>query len=291
MVEKRKVSDYIFDSFNVMMMVLLSILTIYPLYYVLVASLSDPGEIISHIGLLLWPKSFDVSSYKLILNYPMFFTSYWNTIKYVVLGTAINMALTVLGGYSLSRKNVPGSKIAMMLVTFTMFFSGGLIPRFLLVQSLRIYDTIWAIVLVGAISTTNLIIMRTAFAGIPDSLEEAAKIDGANDFVILFKIMIPMTMATLSVLTLFYAVSHWNDFFTAMIYLNTREKYPLQLLIRELLVTNSTDSLLADTDETSLIGQVIKYSTIIVSTVPILIVYPFLQRYFTQGVMIGAIKG
>lgn len=289
---KRTFGERVFDVFNVILMILLSIITLYPIYYVLVASFSSPDEIISHSGVLLWPKTFDFTSYKLILQYPMFFTSYKNTLIYVVAGTAINMIMTILGGYSLSRKGVPGSKVVMMAITFTMFFSGGLIPRYLLVQSLGLMDTMWAVLLPTAIATTNLIIMRTSFAGLPDSLEEAAKIDGANDFQVLIKVMLPMSMATIAVMTLFYAVSHWNEFFNPMIYLKTREKFPLQVLLRELLITNSTDNLMQDVnDDKAMIAQVIKYSTIIVSTLPILVVYPFLQRYFTKGVMIGAIKG
>lgn len=289
---KRTFGEHVFDSFNILLMVLLSVITLYPIYYVLVASFSNPNDIISHSGVLLWPKNFDLTSYKLILQYPMIFKSYLNTFIYVVLGTAINMVLTILGGYTLSRKNVPGTKFVMMAITFTMFFSGGLIPRYLLVQSLGMIDTMWAVILPTAITTTNLIIMRTSFGGLPDSLEEAAKIDGANDFQVLVRIMLPMSMATIAVMTLFYAVSHWNEFFNPMIYLKTREKFPLQVILRELLITNSTDSVTQGVeDDKAMIAQVIKYSTIIVSTVPILVVYPFLQRYFTKGVMIGAIKG
>lgn len=292
MVQTRTIGEKVFDCFNVLLMIFLSIITIYPLYYVLMASLSDPEAVMSSSGLLLYPQSFDTTSYKLILQYPLIFTSYGNTILYTVVGTAINVTMTVLGGYALSRKNVPGTTAVMMLITFTMFFSGGLIPRYLLVQSLNLLDTMWAVLLPTAITTTNLIIMRTSFGSIPDSLEEAAKIDGANDFQILIKIMLPMAMATIAVLTLFYAVGHWNEFFNSMIYLKTRKKFPLQVILREILISDSTENLTTDmAGDKSMISQVIKYSTIIVSTVPILVVYPFLQRYFTKGVMIGAIKG
>ena len=292
MVQTRTIGERVFDCFNVLLMIFLSIVTIYPLYYVLMASLSDPEAVMSSSGLLLYPQNFDTTSYKLILQYPLIFTSYGNTILYTVVGTAINVTMTVLGGYALSRKNVPGTTAVMMLITFTMFFSGGLIPRYLLVQSLNLLDTMWAVLLPTAITTTNLIIMRTSFGSIPDSLEEAAKIDGANDFQILIKIMLPMAMATIAVLTLFYAVGHWNEFFNSMIYLKTRKKFPLQVILREILISDSTENLTTDVaGDKSMISQVIKYSTIIVSTVPILVVYPFLQRYFTKGVMIGAIKG
>ena len=288
---KKTAGEHVFDAFNVVIMIILCIVTIYPIYYVIIASITAPDELIAHSGILLYPKTLDFISYKLVLEYPMLFTSYKNTIIYVVSCTSLNILLTAFGGYGLSRKGVPGTGFIMFMITVTMFFSGGLIPRFLLVQNLNLMDTIWAIMLPSAIGTTNLIIMRTAFKNVPAAMEESARIDGANDFVILFKIMIPMSMATISVLILFYAVSHWNEFFNPMIYLKTREKYPLQLILRELLITNSTDSVMGDVDEKSSVAQVIKYSTIVVSTIPILLVYPFLQRYFTKGVMIGAIKG
>ena len=246
----------------------------------------------ANTGVMLLPGKISFTSYKLLLEYPMMFVSYKNTFIYVIVGTAISLTLTTLGGYSLSRTEVPGVKQIMMLVTFTMFFSGGLIPKYLLVQNLNMLDTIWAIVLPGALSTMNMIIMRTSFMGIPKSLEESARLDGAGDFRILWSIMLPLSTAILAVMTLFYAVGYWNDFFNPMIYLKTRNKFPLQLLLREILVSNSTDELTAGVgDDKSLISQVIKYSTIVVSTVPILCVYPFLQKFFTKGVMIGAVKG
>ena len=289
---KKTGGDHLFDIVNGFVMVLLIIITIYPMYYVVIASITDPAEVMANTGMLLWPKSFSFVSYKLLFEYPMMFISYKNTIIYMLLGTFISLSLTTLGGYALSRTEVPGTKVIMVFIMFTMFFSGGLIPKFLLVQELNIIDTIWAIVLPGSLSTMNLIIMRTSFMGVPKSLAESARIDGAGDFIILFRIMLPLSLAILAVMTLFYAVSYWNDFFTAMIYLKTREKYPLQLLLREILVTNSTDELTVDMgNEKSLISQVIKYSTIVISTVPILCVYPFLQKYFTKGIMIGAVKG
>lgn len=292
MVEKKTCGDYIFNIANGLLMILLMILTAYPMYYVVIASITEPAEVMANTGFMLWPETIDFTSYKLLLEYPMMFISYKNTIIYVLVGTAISIMLTTLGGYALSRTEVPGVKLIMMMVTFTMFFSGGLIPKYLTVQSLNMIDTMWAIVLPTALSTMNMIIMKTSFMGVPKSLEESARIDGAGDFRILFSIMLPLSMSILAVMTLFYAVGLWNDYFNPMIYLKTRDKYPLQLLLREILVSNSTEELTAGMgDDKSLISQVIKYSTIVVSTVPILCVYPFLQRYFTKGVMIGAVKG
>mgnify|MGYP004557519595 CR=1 FL=1 len=292
MVEKKTIGDYAFSIINGIIMVLLMIITAYPMYYVVIASITEPAEVMANTGVMLLPGKISFTSYKLLLEYPMMFVSYKNTFIYVIVGTAISLTLTTLGGYSLSRTEVPGVKQIMMLVTFTMFFSGGLIPKYLLVQNLNLLDTIWAIVLPGALSTMNMIIMRTSFMGIPKSLEESARLDGAGDFRILWSIMLPLSTAILAVMTLFYAVGYWNDFFNPMIYLKTRNKFPLQLLLREILVSNSTDELTAGVgDDKSLISQVIKYSTIVVSTVPILCVYPFLQKFFTKGVMIGAVKG
>lgn len=292
MVEKKTIGDYAFSIINGIIMVLLMIITAYPMYYVVIASITEPAEVMANTGVMLLPGKISFTSYKLLLEYPMMFVSYKNTFIYVIVGTAISLTLTTLGGYSLSRTEVPGVKQIMMLVTFTMFFSGGLIPKYLLVQNLNMLDTIWAIVLPGALSTMNMIIMRTSFMGIPKSLEESARLDGAGDFRILWSIMLPLSTAILAVMTLFYAVGYWNDFFNPMIYLKTRNKFPLQLLLREILVSNSTDELTAGVgDDKSLISQVIKYSTIVVSTLPILCVYPFLQKFFTKGVMIGAVKG
>lgn len=292
MIEKRTCGDYIFSAVNGLIMILLMLLTAYPMYYVVIASVTEPSEVMANTGFMLWPETVDFTSYKLLLEYPMMFISYKNTIIYVLSGTFISLLLTTLGGYALSRTEVPGVRLVMKIVTFTMFFSGGLIPKYLTVQSLNMIDTIWAIILPTALSTMNMIIMKTSFMGVPKSLEESARIDGAGDFRILFSIMLPLSMSILAVMTLFYAVGLWNDYFNPMIYLKTRDKYPLQLLLREILVSNSTEELTAGMgDDKSLISQVIKYSTIVISTVPILCVYPFLQKYFTKGVMIGAVKG
>lgn len=292
MVKKKSFGDYVFDIVNGLIMIFLMLLTAYPMYYVIIASITEPAEVMATTGFMLFPKTLDFTSYKLLLEYPMMFISYKNTILYVLVGTGISLVLTTLGGYALSRNEVPGVKTIMVLITFTMFFSGGLIPKYLTIQNLNLIDTMWAVLLPGALSTMNMIIMKTSFMGIPKSLEESARIDGAGDFRILFSIMIPLSGAILAVMTLFYAVGIWNDYFNPMIYLKTREKYPLQLLLREILVSNSTDELTVGMgDDKSLISQVIRYSTIVVSTVPILCVYPFLQKYFTKGVMIGAVKG
>lgn len=222
----------------------------------------------------------------------MLWVGYLNTLIYVVLGTALNLLLTCFAAYGLSRTYLPGRKTMMKLIIFTMFFSGGMIPSYLLVMNLGMINTIFAMIVPGAISTWNLIILRTAFMALPPSLEESAKIDGANDFLILFRIIIPLTLPALSVILLYYAVGHWNAFFDALIYLRKREMFPIQMVLREILILNDSSMLVGVTDSVDRMQETIplKYATIIVSSLPVLFLYPFLQKYFVQGMMIGAIK-
>jgi putative aldouronate transport system permease protein len=291
---KRSLGDIAFDAFLVVFMLFLIAITLYPLLYAFFASISDPQRLIQHRGLLLRPLGFSLLSYDLVFKNPMIPTGYRNTLFYVVAGTTINLVLTTLGAYGLSRRNVLWQKPLMFLIVFTMFFNGGLIPTFLMVGvTLRMMDTPWALLIPPAISTWNLLIMRTSFQGVPVALEESARIDGANDFHILWRIVIPLSMPVIAVMILFYSVYHWNAFFNAMIYLRTRDLWPLQLVLREILIANLSLDMTAGSasgGDVMPIGETIKYSTIIVATVPILVVYPFLQRYFVKGVMIGAIK-
>ncbi len=285
--------ELVFSAVNVLLMLGLIIMTLYPLLYVAFASFSDPATLMTTRGLLFGPLGFTLDAYQRVFDNPMILTGYRNTLFYVFGGTALNLIMTMLAAYALSRRNVMFRRPLTLMIVFTMFFSGGLIPTFLLVgRTLNLMDTPWALILPGAIHTVNLIIMRTAFEGIPYELEEAARMDGANDFTILFRIVIPLSMPVVAVMILFYAVGHWNAFFSAMVYLRTRELYPLQLILREILISNSTDVMTAGvaSGDVMPIGETIKYATIMVATVPILFVYPFLQRYFVKGVMIGAIK-
>ncbi len=289
---KRNLGERLFDSGNTSFLVILCIGTIYPFLYVLFASLSDPGELIRTRGLIFYPQGFSLEAYRLVFANPMIMVGYANTLFYVVVGTTINLLMTSFGAYALSRRTIMLKNPIMMLIVFTMFFSGGLIPNYLLVSELGMLNTRWALIIPGAISTYNLIIMRTSFQGIPASLEESAKIDGANDFTILFRIILPLSLPIVSVMILFYGVSHWNAWFNALLYLRDRDLYPLQLVLREILITNSTDSMTtgaSDIDK-ALISETIKYAAIIVATVPVLFLYPFLQKYFVKGVMIGAVK-
>ncbi|NMM53593.1 carbohydrate ABC transporter permease [Paenibacillus aquistagni] len=292
MVNKLSIGERVFEVFNILFMILLCLVTLYPFYYVLIASFSDPSWIVKQRGLIWLPEGFNLDAYVRVLDNPMILQGYMNTLFVVTVGTLINVFMTALGAYGLSRQNVMWKNPIMFFIVFTMFFSGGLIPNYLLVSELGMLDSLWALIIPGAISAFNLIIMRTAFHGVPISLEESAKLDGANDFTVLFRIILPLSLPVIAVMILFYGVGHWNSWFNALIYLRDRELYPLQLVLREILITNSTDSMMTGTNaaDTMPIGETIKYATIVVATVPILVLYPFLQKYFVKGVMIGAIK-
>lgn len=289
---KIRAGEAAFIGLNGVFLSLVVVATLYPFLYVLFASVSDPVRMGQHMGFLLHPLGFTLGSYGRVMQNPMILGGYTNTLLYVTSGTALNLLLTSLGAYVLSRKGLMLRNAIMFLIVVTMFFSGGLIPFYLIVRSLGLTDKIWALILPVAVSSYNLIVMRTAFAQVPDSMEESAKIDGASDLRILFQIYIPLSMAVVAVMILFYSVGHWNSWFNAMIFMRSREKYPLQLILREILIASTTENMATDASamDKEPIGETIKYSTIIVATLPILAVYPFLQRYFVQGVMIGALK-
>jgi putative aldouronate transport system permease protein len=292
---RRSLGERVFDGLNITVMVLVMVVTLYPLLYVLFASLSTPEAIYRSKGLLLWPVDPTLGGYKLVFQNPSILSGYKNTIIYVVVGTTLNVLMTSLGAYVLSRKRLKLGKPLLLLIVFTMYFSGGLIPLFLIVRNLGLINRMWAILLPGAISTWNLLVMRTSFLTIPDSIEESAKIDGAQDFTILFRIIIPLSLPIMAVMTLFYGVSQWNSWFYAVIFLRDRAKYPLQLILREVLImkVEGESMRLARTSDMQSVEMMglIKYAVIIVATVPILCIYPFLQRYFVKGVMVGSIKG
>ena len=282
---KRSKAEQAFNIFNIILMFVLMVVTLYPLLYVLFASLSDASKLMQHSGLLFKPLGLNLSSYKIVIQDRQILSGYMNTIIVVVAGVLISMVLTILGAYTLSRKNLYWGKMISMIVIIPMFFSGGLIPFYLLVKNLGMLDSLWALILPTALSTYNMMIMRTALAGVPKALEEA---------VVLFRILIPLTIPTIAVLILYYAVANWNSWFNAMLFLpKAKEKWPLQLVLRNLLIQNQTDDLtsgVAAADKFS-VSETIKYATIIVSTLPILCLYPFLQKYFLKGVMVGSVKG
>ncbi|OQB12673.1 MAG: L-arabinose transport system permease protein AraQ [Firmicutes bacterium ADurb.Bin193] len=291
---KRSLGEKIFTVFNVFILSLLTLATLYPFMYVVFASLSDPTKLATHVGVLLKPAGFSLKAYKSVIEYERIISGYRNTIFYVVTGTALNIFMTSLGAYVLSRKDFILKKIMMKMIVISMLFHGGLIPTYLLVRSLGLLDSVWAIIIPSAIGTWNLIIMRTSFSSIPDSLTESAAIDGANDFTIMFRIVLPLSMSVIAVMILYYGVGHWNSWFSAMIYLlRARHLHPLQLVLREIILSNSTtDLMLSEFDvERQDISETIKYAAIMVAILPIIAVYPFLQKYFVKGVMIGALKG
>ena len=290
MVENKTLSDRLLDLFVYTLVTLICILCLYPMLHVLFASFSDPMRLSLHKGLMFYPKGFSLKGYKVIVNNPNIWNGYRNTLFYVALGTAINMALTTPGAYVLCRKGWPGRRLFMFMFVFTMYFSGGMIPTFLIVRELHMYNTFWAQLLPTAISTWNMIVMRTSFSTIPDALWESAYLDGANDVQILWSIFIPLSKATMAVMILFYAVGHWNSWFPAMLYLQDSRKYPLQLLLRDILINNGSGGVVEDA-EAQYLKELIKYATIIVATVPILMIYPFAQKYFMKGVMLGSVKG
>lgn len=291
---KQRPGDIVFDVFNVCFMAFLMIIMIYPLWYVLIASISDPLLIMQHRGLLFWIKgNVSLRAYEEVFKNPFLLSGYRNTLFYVLVGTTVNVVMTALAAYVLSRKQFMLRRPISLMITFTMFFSGGMIPTFLCIKNLGLYDTPWAIIFPSAISVYNFVVMRTNIEALPVSLEESARLDGAGDIKILFRIVLPLSMPIVAVMILFYGVARWNSWFDAMIYLQNRDKYPLQLVLREVLIGATQQQLMSDVTDDSVrpgLEQLIKYATVIVATLPILCVYPFLQKYFVQGMMVGAVK-
>ena len=296
MINKRSTGSLIFDSVNVVFLVFLCAIMLYPLYYVLVASLSDGYEFMAHTGILFRPLGFSTAAYRLVFNNPSVIRGFGNSVFLVLVGTSVNLLMTSFAAYVLSRKGFYWKKHLMVMAVFSMMFNGGLVPFFLQVKALGLLDSLWSVILAFAISTYNMIIMRTYFTTIPDSLEESAKIDGANDFTILFRIILPVAMPVVATMILFYGVSRWNGYFYVMIFLRDRAKYPISLILREILVANSAETMMdgsqvGDLGDAERISDTIKFATTMVATLPILILYPFLQKYFVRGVMIGSVKG
>lgn len=293
--QHRSLSEKLFEIFNICFLLIIVLLCLYPVLHVLFASFSEPDRLMQHRGLLISPLGFTVKGYEMVFKNKNILLGYQNTLTYVIAGTFVNLLMTSIGAYVVSRKNFLAGNTIMMMITFTMFFSGGLIPSYLLVSKLGWINSRAAVIIPKAIDTMNLIIMRTSFKEIPDSLEESARLDGAGDFTILFRIVLPLSKALLAVMTLFYAVGHWNAWFHALIYLRDRKLWPLQLFLREILVSADTTSMnnmsSVPVGDFSLYKQLVQYTTIVVSTAPILCLYPFLQKYFVKGVMIGALKG
>ena len=287
---KSSLGSRVFDIFNVLLMCTMMLLILIPLLHVLSASFSDPSAYVRHEGLLWHPLDFCLDAYKAVAKNKNILTGYMNTIFIVVVGTTINLISTLVAAYCLSRKNVMWNGVLMLAIVFSMYFSGGMIPFYLVVKGVGLNGSIWSLIIPTAVNTYNLIIMRTAMASVPESLEESAKLDGANHWTILWKIMVTLVKPTIAVICLYYAVEHWNSWFNAMLFIRDKAGYPLQLVLREILLQNDTSAMTAGADD-YLISETIQFATIVVATVPILAIYPFVQRYFVKGVMIGAVKG
>lgn len=293
----RSYSDKIFDVVNTTIMIVLLFIFAWPLWFVFIASFSDPNEV--WLGnVVLWPKGFTMESYKALWEYKSIWTGYANNIFYTVVGTVFNLIMTVCAAYPLSRTDFVPRKFFQWMFMFTMYFGGGLIPTYLVVSELGIVNTRWAMIIPGAMSVYNMLVVRNYFMNsIPPSLQEAATLDGANSVQYLLKIVLPLSKPVIAVIALYYAVGHWNDFYTALVYLYDEKLLPLQTFLRDMLMSSKmTMNNLSGMDPETVarkmrIAQTLKYSAIIVSTVPVLCIYPFIQKYFVKGVMIGAVKG
>lgn len=287
--------DRVFDAINTLLLVLITVIVLYPLLFVLSASISEPS-VVARGQLWLLPKGVNFVGYERVFQNREILTGYMNTIVYTLVGTAINLVLTICAAYPLSRPDFRGRNVITAIIVFTIFFSGGLIPSYLLVKNLGMLNTIWALIIPNAISVYNVIIMRTFFqSSIPQEIQEAASIDGCNNFRILLRVVLPLSMPIIAVMILFYAVGHWNAFFNALIYLSDRAKYPLQLILREILIQGQMAAMIDMADDSLakklMEVEVIKYAVVVIANLPVLLLYPLLQKYFVKGVMIGALKG
>ena len=292
---KQTREDQVFDYIILVVILVILVMVIYPLYFIIVASVSEPN-VVNSGKLLLWPEGFNVRGYQRILNDNRIWTGYLNTIINTVAGTAIGTITTVMAGYSLSRQDMPFNKAITAFFVFTMFFSGGLIPTYLTVKELHLLDTRAIVIILSSFSVYNMIIARSFFKNtLSKDLREAAEIDGCSVQAFFFRIALPLSKAIMAVIALYYAIGHWNSFFNELIFLNDQDLYPLQLILREILL--SAQSLAQDVSgmDTSAnqreLVEVIKYGIIVISTLPVLCIYPFIQKYFVKGVMIGAVKG
>lgn len=293
---RKKGGETVFDFGNMAMMAVLACLILYPLYFVVIASVSDPYKVAAG-DVWLFPKGFTLEGYERVLSDIKLWRAYYNSFAYMITGTLINIVVTIPAGYALSRKDLKGRKIFLLIMTFTMFFSGGMIPTYLLIQNLHMENTFWAMVLPNAMAVLNVFICKTFFeSNIPDALYEAAAIDGCSNFRFFFSMVIPLSKAVIMVMVLFYAIEHWNAYLDALLYLRDEDKYPLQVVLRDILMSNEVGSTGMMINDDSIakqqrIAEMIKYCVIVISNIPLLILYPFVQKYFKKGVMIGSIKG
>jgi putative aldouronate transport system permease protein len=291
---RRTRGDVIFDSANIFLVSVFFLLVLYPLYFIVIASISNPDYVNSG-AITFLPRGLTLEGYERTFREANVWRGYRNSILYTAVGTVINVSLTMTAGYALSRKELLGRSLIMRLIVFTMLFSGGLIPTYLIVKGLGMTNTIWAMVIPNAVSAWNLIIARTYLqTSIPQELQEAALVDGCSYARFFWEVVVPLSGAIIAVLALFYSVAHWNSFFNGLIYLQDYAKYPLQLILRDILLGYQASGAADDAktlQEMQRIADLMRYALILVASLPVMLLYPFLQRYFVKGVMIGAIKG
>jgi putative aldouronate transport system permease protein len=289
--------DKVFNTINILLVSIISLIILYPLIFVINASFSDPTRIYE-VPLLLYPRGFNIEGYKEVLKSSDIWIGFRNAVIYTGLGTLINLIVTTIAAYPLSRSGLRGKRFFTLFFTITMFFSGGLIPTYLVNQQLGIVNTLWVMILPGALGVYNMILMRTYFSqNIPNDLIESAYIDGANDLWLLWKVVLPLATPIIAVMAMFYGVGRWNSYFDALIYLQDRAKYPLQIILREILVQGQfgqdMNQIIAGSAESELLmlKMTLKYSVVIVSSVPVLLFYPVVAKYFEKGILVGSIKG
>ncbi|SDM81020.1 putative aldouronate transport system permease protein [Paenibacillus sp. yr247] len=291
MIHTKGIGSRIFDGANYLFLLMITLLTFIPFYYILVASLSPIKQVLTS-SIILWPEEFTFDAYKLILSTPAFIRALFFTIYITAAGTVINMLFSTSLAYTLSKKRFRGRRVILMMILFSMLFNGGMIPTFLVVKGMGMIDSIWALLIPGAISAFNLIILKNFFMNIPEALEESARIDGCSNLGVLFRIVLPLSLPALATFTMFYAVGNWNQFFAAIIYENSSKFWTLQVVLRQLVIVGDTTGYGQTVDDLNkaVFPETLKYAAIIIATVPILMVYPFLQKYFTKGVLLGSVK-
>ncbi len=300
---KESVGSRVFDAFNVLFMLLVGFVMLYPFYWVFITTISDPVYLSKHT-VKLWPKGFHVDAYKYVLADDAIWRAYGNTIRYTVVGTLVSLSVTSLTAYVLSIRTYSLKRPLSLFFTVTLFLNGGMIPTYLMISNLKLINTIWAIALPPAMSLWYVVILRTGFGGVSEELREAALVDGANDLRIFLQIVLPLSKAALATIALFAAVGYWNNLFNALLYINEKNKFPLTIYLRNLIVTGENDPMSLASNESYLfftnivesggaagMGIAIKMSAIVFTILPIMCVYPFVQKYFVKGVMLGSVKG
>ena len=290
---RRSIGEIIFDTFNICIMVLAGFVALYPFLHIIFASFSEPALLVKNTGLLWGPAGFSLAGYQAVIQNKEIIIGYGNTLFYVIVGTTISVIITAMLAYVLANRKLKLRVFLSKMITITMFFSGGMIPLYMVVKNLGLLDTRWSVILPSVLNTYNLLIMRTAYVNISPSYSEAASIDGAGNFTVFWKVILPLCKPTLAVMVLYYGVAYWNSWFSAMIYIKDRELFPLQLFLREILIESSASDMALNSSskgEMAFLEEVVKYATTVVATLPILCIYPFVQKYFVKGVTLGGVK-